>query len=472
MSRTGNRSREEKIEKIKGIFVNNKGIKICSILLAIIVWVVIINIDDPYKSRTFSVDVEVINENALKSVNKVYEVIEGSTANVKVKGKKSVVDKLEASDILATADLSDLSSVNAVVIVPTLKKHVSSEVTLECNQVLKVSLENRASKQVKVDVVTNGAPLGGYTIGYCTAKPNMVEVSGGKSTVQRIESVKVFLNVNGATEDFSKRLMPVAYDANDNKVESNTLSFSEPTVLVTAEILEEKTIPVKVKVTGEPASGYQYAGTDCLPSEIKIAGTAKKLDKISEVTVAVDISGMTSSSHRVEQDLNISDYLPDGVTPLEEYQTVSIKIKIEQLTTKNIEINPSMLSFQNLGNNLVAEIIDYSNVLSIKIQGLSSALDKLTASSAAFGINCDGLSEGVYRLPVFISNLDESCSIIDAPKVKVKIYKRKVTKIENTSKPKDSEATKEPVVTETTSAPTEEPQDDDTAKDDENNDEN
>ena len=145
-------------EETKRIYLNNIGIKIGSVFFALLIWMIIINIDDPYKTRTFSVNVETINESALQSVNKVYEVIDGSTASVKVRGKKSVVDKLEASDIRATADLSDLSAVNAVAIKPSLTINVSSEVTLECDQVLKVSLENRASKQVKVTVITEGNP--------------------------------------------------------------------------------------------------------------------------------------------------------------------------------------------------------------------------------------------------------------------------------------------------------------------------
>ena len=78
-------------EETKSIYLKNLGIKIVSVLLAMIIWMIIINIDDPYKTRTFSVNVETINESALQSVNKVYEVIDGNTANVKVRGKKSVV---------------------------------------------------------------------------------------------------------------------------------------------------------------------------------------------------------------------------------------------------------------------------------------------------------------------------------------------------------------------------------------------
>lgn len=67
-----------------------------------------------------------------------------------------MVDRLKADDIRATADLSDLSAVNAVAIVPELKKNVSDEPTLECSTVLKVSLEDKASKQIKVTVATQG----------------------------------------------------------------------------------------------------------------------------------------------------------------------------------------------------------------------------------------------------------------------------------------------------------------------------
>ncbi len=75
-------------EETKRIYLNNIGIKIGSVFFALLIWMIIINIDDPYKTRTFSVNVETINESALQSVNKVYEVIDGSTASVKVRGKK------------------------------------------------------------------------------------------------------------------------------------------------------------------------------------------------------------------------------------------------------------------------------------------------------------------------------------------------------------------------------------------------
>ncbi|MFG6394364.1 MAG: hypothetical protein K1W24_09360 [Lachnospiraceae bacterium] len=419
-------SRETKTQadsSIHKFFLNNAAIKITSVVIAIIVWAVIINIDDPYKTRSFTVEVETINESVLNSVNKVYEIIEGSTATVKVKGKKSVVDKLGVSDIRATADLASLSTVNAVTIQPSLRKIVASDVILECGQVLRVSLENRESKQVKVNVIASGEPADGYTLGECTAKPNMVEVAGGESAVSQIASVRVFLNVNGATEGFAKKLVPVAYDGDGNKVESATLSFSNSIIRVYAQILEDKEIPVKVKITGKPASGYEYVSTDCLPEKVEIAGTSRRLSRISSVVIPVDISGMTTASSKLEQDIYISDYLPNGITPVAGFENVSIRITLEQVIKKNIDISTDSIWFSSLADGLKASIISDTGRAGLLVSGRASIVNSINSTNINAYVNCKGLDEGIYTLPVIIKDLDESCSLIESSKIKVRIYK-------------------------------------------------
>lgn len=427
-------------EETKRIYLNNIGIKIGSVFFALLIWMIIINIDDPYKTRTFSVNVETINESALQSVNKVYEVIDGSTASVKVRGKKSVVDKLEASDIRATADLSDLSAVNAVAIKPSLTINVSSEVTLECDQVLKVSLENRASKQVKVTVITEGNPEKGYSIGECIAKPNMIEVSGGESAIRQIDSVRVYLNVNNVSDDFAKRLVPAAYDSDGNKVTSSTLTFSSNSIRVTASVLETKKIPVKVKIIGEPAEGYQYVKTNCLPKEVEIAGKPRILSHVNSVPITLDISGMTSDSRRLEQDILISDYLPENITVLDEFATVSIKIIIEQLYKKKIQIAANDIAYSGLDDDYeVIPASDLSNVY-VVVTGIASDLRNLNTKTISPYINCKGLGEGTYAMRLRC-DVGEECEVLEYPKIKITIRKKESDKAESTPKPV---ATKKP----------------------------
>ena len=91
----------------KKVLFHNLSIKILSFLGALLVWLFIVNIDDPYKTKSYMVHVDLTNEDALRSVHKVYEIVEGGTATVRVRGRRSVVDNLDASGIKATADLSE-----------------------------------------------------------------------------------------------------------------------------------------------------------------------------------------------------------------------------------------------------------------------------------------------------------------------------------------------------------------------------
>lgn len=405
---------------IQKYIINNIGIKLLALFSAIVVWIAIVNIEDPYKVRTFNVPVETVNEDALASVNKVYEIIEGSTAQVRVKGKKSIVDRLRADDIRATADLSDLSAVNAVAIVPELKKNVSDEPILECNTVLKVSLEERASKQIKVTVVTEGTPQAGYSVGECLASPNMLEVTGGKAVIDKIDSVRVTVNVSGIGEDFKKRLTPVAYDADGKAIESSTLDYGVRRVRVNVHVLKTKTIPVNIKITGKPASGYEFVDAECQPETIQVAGDKKELANISEVNVPVDITGMQSTTGSVEQNISIQDYLPDGVSVLTDYAQVSLRIGIEKLMSKTISIPVEDIKFASLSDHLTAGVLGNKNVVSITIQGISSVLDEINVDDYTAYVDCEGLRKGKHRLKVHL-DLRDSSAIVKTEYVTVKI---------------------------------------------------
>lgn len=415
--------KKEKKSFLHNVILPNLGIKILSLVGAALIWLVIINIDDPYRTKTFQVSVETINENVLKSVNKVFEITSGDIASVRVSGKRSVIDRLDATDIRATADLSHLSSVNAVAIEPSLRKKISSEVSLECSDVLKVSLENMATKQLKITVVTEGTPADGYSVGECTAKPNIIRVSGGESTINQIEAVKVFLNIDGVSEDFNSRLEPIAFDSNDKAVTSSTLSFSDTKIRVRARILENKSIPVRIDISGTPADGFEYVETECLPTEIEVAGSAKKLSSISEVKIPIDISGLTDSSSALEQTINVRDYLRiDGITIPEEYETISVKITIERKITRQVDVSFQEIQFNNLDKNLVAEIEEQGQSVNLILSGRESVLNALPNSALIAYVDCQNRKEGSYQLPVQM-DLGNGCQILEPPKLKVRISK-------------------------------------------------
>ena len=239
----------------------------------------------------------------------------------------------------------------------------------------------------------------------------MIEVSGGESAINQIKTVNVYLNVSNVSDDFTKRLTPAAYDSDGNKITSSTLTFSYDTVKVSASVLEIKKVPVKVKIIGKPAEG------------VEIAGRPRVLSNISAILIPVEISGMNSGSRKLEQDIMVSDYLPENVTVLDEYSTVSIKIVIEQMFKKKIQIALSDITFGGLedGYEAIPES-DLSNIY-IMVAGTASELKKLNTKTVNPYINCRGLDDGTYSIRLQCDVGDE-CEIISQPKVKVRIKKK------------------------------------------------
>ena len=203
-------------------------LKIVSLIVAFLFWLVIINITDPTTSKTFyDIPVQILNENVITSANQVFDIVDGDTVKVTVKGKRSFVEKLKESDFTATADLSELSKVNAVSINVKLNKESTSSVDVDWNNaVLKVALEKRITKSFKVEVDYEGELSENYVLGEMTAKPNMIEVSCGESKFKKIDHVGVMVSLKGQSEDFDSEYSPVLYDANGDALNDANVSFS------------------------------------------------------------------------------------------------------------------------------------------------------------------------------------------------------------------------------------------------------
>ena len=94
-------------KKILKTLVNNLGLKILAVVLAFILWLVVYNIDDPKKSKTFTTNVTVENASAVTDMNKCYEVLDGTnTVTFTVTGKRSELEKLDDTDFSAVADMN------------------------------------------------------------------------------------------------------------------------------------------------------------------------------------------------------------------------------------------------------------------------------------------------------------------------------------------------------------------------------
>ena len=93
----------------KGL-MNNWGLKILSFLLAVMLWLIVVNIDDPVTTQTFNnIPVAVTNAEVLAATNQTYQIEDGTqNVSVTVRAKRSVLNKIKAffSSHLALSHIS------------------------------------------------------------------------------------------------------------------------------------------------------------------------------------------------------------------------------------------------------------------------------------------------------------------------------------------------------------------------------
>ena len=66
------------LKSLKNLKSNNTGMKILSVFIAILIWLLVANINDPVRTERFSgIPVQIINENALTSLGYAYECWRG-----------------------------------------------------------------------------------------------------------------------------------------------------------------------------------------------------------------------------------------------------------------------------------------------------------------------------------------------------------------------------------------------------------
>lgn len=407
---------------MKKKWMTNLSLKIASIIAAFVFWLMIINVTDPTTSKTFyDIPVKVLNENVIISSNQVYEIEDGDTVNVTVKGKRSFVETLEESDFTATADLTELSKVNAVSINVTLNKESNSSVEVDWdNAVLKVTLEKRVTQKFKVEVEHQGELSENYVLGEMVAKPNIVEVSCGESKFKKIDHVGVMVTLNGQSEDFEAEYSPVLYDSDGEALDDSNVTFSNHTIRVSTEVRGTKEVPIFVTTTGTPANGYRLVQTDYKPETVRVSGTASALAKFETIKIQVDVEGVKKD---VEKNLSLLDYIGAGIQLEEDISTISIRCEIEKDGERTFSLTPTDVAVKNLPANCTMDFSPSMDQYTVNVMGEESLLSNLKLADLGAYVDLNGLTDGEHTLEVKF-NLPSGIRLKNKIKIKILINQR------------------------------------------------
>lgn len=395
---------------MKEKLLNNLGLKIVAVLLAILSWGIIVNVTDPATDRTITgVTVHMLNEDVLANKGYTYEILEGSKIAVVVKGPTQKISNITASDIYATADfgtlspVSDYVNIEATCIKPGLEDY-KIEIVLKTSQV-KINIENRETKNFDVQVMLLGNPAPGYAVGDSEVSPMSVKITGAESIVENIASVVAEYDVEGASFDIAESVRLRLYDVEGNPIDDTNLSYSRESVRVKIPILIRKTVPVSYAMVGNVHEDYEITDVQYSINEIEIAGTAAALANVSEIVIPADKIDVNNLIASKDYAVNIGQFVPTNVKILSSVNSV-VNVIVEPLIEQRFEVRASGISLQNQSQDWEYEILE--SVLSVQYRGVRKNLEKIADSKIMGTVDVKNLEEGEYKLSVTFPEI-ESC---------------------------------------------------------------
>lgn len=394
---------------MKEKLLKNWGLKIMAVLIAFLIWFLVANIEDYSISKTITgIPVAILNEEAITSQDMVYEIVQGRTVDIKVEGRRSVVEKLTIDDFTASADLSELSITNSVQIsVDAVSSAIRREINISVvDTMMKVAIEERGEQKLPITVVTKGETQEGYAVVSAAATPNMVTVTGAASKVKDIKTVRVEVDVEGLNTSISTRGELILLDADGDRIESDKITRNLSTVSVKVVIQKTKEVPIQIVPSGEVAEGFGIAGPiEYQPTTVLIAGEEEVLRSIREISIEdIDITDVNSD---YETTLDINNYLPDGVVIADSTQNIAVKINIEKLVEKTLSIRVEDIDFTGTDDRFQYEVVSEEKQFELTVTGLKRDLDALKVQDLQPSIDVsDYTGEGTYNARVDLQDLE------------------------------------------------------------------
>ena len=411
---------------MKKALTRNLGLKLASLVLAFVLWFLVAQIYDPKDTVTFNnIQVRLINTELLDEEGKVYEVLDNSNlVRVTVTGPQSIVkSELRRSDIVAEADMSKLTDINTIAITYYCENVSNDSVEIKGNHdSVRLNVEDKTSKWIKLESNTIGEVASGYMIGNVTLDQTNIEVTGPKSAISQVDHAGVDINVTDSTSSLSANVDIKLYDADDNELTLESVKKNVNSAHMTVEVLATKEVPVEIEYMGVPEDGYMATGeVESSVPTVRIAGTASALVGISAITVPEDRMNITGQSDDLVDIINLKEYLPSNVRLANKSfdGKITATVYIEPIDTKDLTIPADNISITGVPDGMEAEVTSTAEEYNITVSGLTRDVSILRDSSVTGVLDLNqwmednGLEEltpGNYTIPVTF-NLSEDITV-------------------------------------------------------------
>ncbi len=371
-----------------------------SLLVALIIWAVATQENDPHDMLLLQIPVQILGLPADSQISNAPETVE-----IRVEAPASQLRTLSEDLFTAELNVSDLPAGEHSV--PIVVRHSLPNLTIDFQSPVNaaVTIERIVTRQIPIQVEVSGDVARGYQMGDPFVDPETISVTGASSRVEQLAEARIQIFLDSPREDVIRQRTPTFYNRQGEIAGISGLTLNSRDVQVTIPVNQLSGFAVKpiiVNWTGEPATGYRVLNVSVQPDNALVTGRAAVVEAVSFLnTETIDISGLRDSI-TVPATLD----LPDDIS-LEDIQSVIVNIEIEPiLTTDVIRREPEI---RNLGEGLTATLS--ADEVAVFLSGPFDRLEALSSSDVLVTVDLLGLITGTHRVPVEAVVLDSTVEV-------------------------------------------------------------
>ena len=389
---------------LKRLFNNSLTLKIISVLIAFVAWLIVIeNVDrESYATfRDISIDMTNVEESiSTLGLNSVIPDVE--LANVSVNGVMYAVGNLTKDDISVAPDVSKVTGAG-VYELPLVGTILNANGEVQISSVtpsrITVRFDTLHSKTLAIESSLNGLKSEvGYLIQDELVNPAQVTVTGPEAEVNRINRCEIRTEVSEKlSETYSKKSAIVLLDKNGTEIVSDNLTMDVTEATVTIPVLKIREIPVELQFINVPDHFPMDELNFSLSSEaISVAGIEASIDKYASILLDhIDFKQMgLGSSYAFPVELQM------GFRNVENVQSVQVTLDSEGLSSRKMDLENVHVINVPLGYKAepLAETLS-----GVELIGDTALLETLTADDIVCEVDMKSsseIAEGQILMPV------------------------------------------------------------------------
>ncbi|QGU00881.1 hypothetical protein SYNTR_2287 [Candidatus Syntrophocurvum alkaliphilum] len=254
---------------------NTTGLKVISIMMAILLWFYVINqgqLATPDNIRDVGLEYRNLEENLT--------VIGPERVNVRLWGAFQ-----EAAQIEAFVDLSGLTAGTYTVPVQVEQQRGAMITTVEPDMV-EIEIQEVGQNTFPINYEIRQNPPTGFEIADVLLSADRCLVQGQQEEINRISIITAPLDLSNVTDITTLRTQLVARDVHGNTISDGIQIIPETiTAYVAINVeRESKQVPVLADFAGELVPGYQIDSVSLEPDSVSIIGEKRIIDETDELT--------------------------------------------------------------------------------------------------------------------------------------------------------------------------------------------